>query len=268
MVDDITHLGLVDEGEIELDKAALEIAALDHPGADLSGYLALLDRMTERVRELAAMARAAGPAEQAACLAQVVAGEFGFLGDRRSYDDPANADLIRVLDRRRGLPIALAILYVALARRQGWGAHALNTPGHVLVGVGQPESLVIDPFNRGGLVRPAQLAALLEAALGRLDAVAPEHVAPMTNRAVLVRLLMNQASRAEQAQRLGRALTVFQRITTVAPAYSFGWWERARLEQAAGDIGGARKSLSSLLETTRDPTLRTQVMTALDALAI
>jgi regulator of sirC expression with transglutaminase-like and TPR domain len=265
MVDQITHLGLIDEAEIELDKAALQIAALDHPGKDLSDYLRLLEKLTRRLRAQAGPApRAAG---QAAILADVLGGEFGFEGDRETYDDPANADLIRVIDRRRGLPIALAILYVALARRLGWTAHALNTPGHVLVGIGPPAPLVIDPFNRGHVVTAGQLAGLLRAALGRLDAAAPEHVAPMTNRAVLVRLMMNQATRAEEARQFSRALTVIQRITTVAPGYSFGWWEQARLEQVMGDIAGARRSLSSMLETTRDPALRTQVLSALEALA-
>jgi hypothetical protein len=99
-----------------------------------------------------------------------------------------------------------------------------------------------------------------------MAAFRPEHVAPMSNRAVLVRLMLNQATRAEQTGETLRARTVFERITAVAPGYSFGWWERARLEQAAGETAAARLSLSSLLETTRDPGLRTQVMTALDAL--
>ena len=264
MVDDITHLGLIEETEIELDKAALQIAALDHPGADLPAYLDVLEAIAGRLRSRAA--RSVGPGAQAARLAEALAGECGFEGDRLTYDDPANADLIRVIDRRRGLPVALAILYVALARRVGWTAHALNTPHHVLVGVGAPPFLVIDPFNRGVRVAPEQLESFLRSALGRMQAT-PRLVAPMTNRGVLVRLMINQATRAEQAQRLPRALTVFQRITTVAPDYSPGWWDRARLEQATGDVSAARNSLSSMLETTRDPLLRTRVKSALDNLA-
>lgn len=265
MVDHITHLGLVDETDIELDKAALELAALDHPSAELGPWLALLDEMEARLRKVGALARS--PETQAATLARVLAGEFGFEGDRESYDDPANADLIRVLDRRQGLPVALAILYVAMARRLGWSAHALNTPGHVLVGVGPPPYVLIDPFNHGVVVRPGQLVGLLRAALGVRATIGAEHVAPLGNRGVLVRLLMNLATRAEKAEKFDRALAILQRITVVAPSHSFGWWERARMEQAMGDTAGARLSLSSMLETTRDPKVRNQVMTALDGLA-
>jgi regulator of sirC expression with transglutaminase-like and TPR domain len=265
MVETIMHLGLIDETEIELDKAALEIAALDHPEAELAGYFEQLELLARRLAAQADGART--PAEQAEVLAQVLATEFGFEGDRDTYDDPANADLIRVLDRRRGLPVSLAILYVAMARRLGWAAHALNTPGHVLVGLGARTSVLIDPFNRGVVVRPGQLTGLLQAALGELAAIRPEHVARMSNRAVLVRLMTNQAGRAEKAGDFARALTILERITAVAPDHSFGWWERARLEQVAGDTAAARRSLSSMLETTRDPGVRTQVKSALDALA-
>jgi regulator of sirC expression with transglutaminase-like and TPR domain len=261
MVEQIVHIGLVDDVDIELDRAALEIAALDHPGVDLSGYLALLDMIAERLQ--ARSEGASRPALQALRLAEVLAADFGFEGDRTTYDNPANADLIEVLDRRRGLPISLAILYVALARRLGWTAHALNTPSHVLVAIGASQPLVIDPFNRGAFVDHGQLVALLRSALGAVGAVSREHVAPMTNRGALVRLLMNQVTRAERSQQADRALTLLQRITAIAPAYSFAWWDRARLEQATGDTEAARLSLTSMLETTRDPDLRTQIMSAL-----
>jgi regulator of sirC expression with transglutaminase-like and TPR domain len=264
-IDQIAHLGLVDESEIELDRAALEIAALDHPEAALEPYLALLDDMTERLHVRAALARGAG--SQGDALAEVLGVEFGFEGDAETYDDPANADLIRVIDRRRGLPIALSILYVALARRVGWTAHALNTPRHVLVGIGRPGSLLVDPFNRGAFVGREQLASLLHAAPDRVGAAAAAQVAPMSNRAVLVRLMMNQATRAEHAGEVARALVVMQRITTVAPGQSAGWWGRARLERSQGDPAGARRSLSAMLETTRDPRLRAEVARALDDLA-
>ena len=247
MVDAVTALGLLDEGDIELDRAALAISALDHDGADLSRYFAILDQAEARLR--AGSEAMWPPARTAARLREVLAGEFGFEGDRDSYDHPANADMISVIDRRRGLPIALSILYVALARRLGWAACALNAPGHALVGVGAEAEVVLDPFNGGALVDPSPGAILL-----------------MSNRAVLVRLLNNQAGRAESAGLPARALTVFGRITTVAPEYSRGWWERARLEQFLGDILAARSSLNAMLETTRDENSRRRVMKALAAL--
>lgn len=265
MLHAIAHLGLLDDEAVAPDTAALEIAALDHPGVDLGRYAALLDEASAYLLARATSALSAD--EQADALVATLAGDLELEGDRDTYDDPANADMIRVLDRRRGLPIALSILYVAIGRRVGWEVYALNTPGHVVVGVREgDELLLLDPFDRGARMSADALSALLERALGRPGPFPPEHLAPMTNRGALLRLMMNQASRAERAHDLERARTVFHRITTVAPAYSFGWWERARLDVATGDQSAARDSLSAMLETTRDPALRMQINAALDAL--
>ena len=266
MDDAITQLGLIEDEAIQLDAAALQLAALDHPGVDLAVYVDELTAMTER---LVAVGNNVLTAEhQAAALQQVLTDEYGYLGDRAAYDDPDNADLIRVMDRRRGLPVSLTILHVAAARRVGWQAHALNTPGHVLARIGPDTAPVLtDPFNGGTLVGQEQLVSLLSQMLGRGTTPTAEHLAPMSNRAVLVRLLMNQATRAEASGDSGRARTLYQRITIVSPATARAWWERARLELAGGDIAAARSSLSAMLEMTRDPDLRMQIAATLDALA-
>jgi regulator of sirC expression with transglutaminase-like and TPR domain len=264
-MDAIAHLGLLDDEAIGLDTGALELAALDHPDVDLAPYLDRLGLMTDEAMANGATARSAG--ERASVLAQLLAGRHRFGGDRDTYDDPRNADLIEVMERRLGLPVSLSILYVGIARRIGWEADALNTPGHVLVRLGPaPAAVLIDPFNGGALVEKEQLARLLSHALGG-GAVTSAHLQPMSNREVLVRLLMNQATRAERGSDPKRALTLYERITTVAPAQIVGWWERARLEVAGGNVMAGRASLSAMLEMTRDPTLRTHVSAALDALA-
>jgi regulator of sirC expression with transglutaminase-like and TPR domain len=266
MENDIDHLGLIEDDAIALDASALEIAALDHPDFALEPYVDLLSEITERLVMLGGDARSAG--ERGAVLAEVFGGEFGFAGDRDSYDDPDNADLIRVIDRRRGLPVSLAILYVAAARRLGWSAEILNTPGHVLVRIGSAtDSVLLDPFNGGAAVGPSQLAALLSHMLGPGALPASEHLAPMPNRSVLVRLLMNQATRAESSGKGERALAVYKRMTTIAPSNAHAWWERARLELVRGDVADARSSLSSMLEVTREPGLRAHIFAALDTLS-
>lgn len=264
--DTILQLGLMEDEAIELDAAALQLAALDHPETDLAPYVTELNDFTERLA--AAGADAETVEERARALARVMAGTFGFSGDRSRYDDPANADLLRVIDRRRGLPVSLAILYAAAARRLGWRVDPLNTPGHVLARVGsETDAVLIDPFNDGRVVAADELAALLRGVLGPARVPTIEHVTPMSNRLVLVRLLMNQASRAEAAGDTARASTLYERMTVIAPAHGQGWWERARLLLHAGDVSGARSSLSAMLEITRDPALRTHICSALDSLS-
>jgi regulator of sirC expression with transglutaminase-like and TPR domain len=264
MQEDLIRLGLIDDDEIMLDEAALTLALLDHPDADQDEYQDLLGTIVARLSAVAGHADSA--LDQAGALSRVLAGEFDFTGDVDTYDDPANADLIQVLERRRGLPVALSILYVAAARRLGWMANVLDVPGHVLVLLGEEVApVIIDPFRDGSLVSRDQLAAMLTTSdLGARSAV--RHVAAMPNRAVLVRLLANQATRAEQAGRGRRALDLYRRMTLMAPDHGQAWWERARLEQVDGDVSAARSSLTALIEITREPQMRSVVTRALDAL--
>lgn len=263
MNEEIVRLGLLDDAQIRLDEAALALAALDHPGVDLAPYRSALSAIAT---QLAPCRDQAGSAhDQALFLASVIAGQCGFSGDAENYDDPANADLISVMDRRRGMPIALSILYVAMARRLGWSAAGLNIPGHLLVRIGDPQAhVVVDPFNRGVLVARTAIAAMLE----RAGAVAaPEAVPVLSNQQMLVRLLLNQASRAHSGGDLNRALTVYRRMTAVAPALSHLWWQRAELERQQGQIMAARNSLTKMLELAADPKQRQRIGAALDALA-
>jgi regulator of sirC expression with transglutaminase-like and TPR domain len=263
MSDDLNRLGLIDDDEIALDQAALSLSLLDHPDIDHGPYHQLLDMMATRLDLVGDYAGT--PADRAEALAAVLTGEFGFEGDVETYDNPANADLISVMDRRRGLPVSLSILWVAMARRLGWSADILDVPGHVLVVIGSEAApVIVDPFAGGVRVGAEQLATFVERFAGAGRAVT--HISAMPNRAVLVRLLQNQASRAEQAGKGSRALELYARMTTVAPAYPHAWWERARLELVDHDIAAARGSLGSMLEITRDPELRRRVTDTLDAL--
>ena len=262
----IEQIGLVDDEDIALDDAALALAALDHLDADLAEHRSRISRLSARLAIFAAAA--VTPAAQARLLARVIADENGMVGDSDQYDDPANADLMKLLDRRRGLPVTLSILYVALARRAGWAADPLNVPGHVLVRLGrEPLSVIIDPFDGGRILDAAALEALLTRFAGRHARVEAGHLAPLSNRAVLVRLLTNQATRASRSGDTARALELYERMTSIAPGFTGLWWERARLEQLAGHATEARASLLAMMETTRDTLLTARIRTALTALA-
>ncbi len=266
-MDPLTLIGCLDDEEIEPLAAALDLAAADRA----TGSDALLDAAHDRVEELAARlaARAAiarGSDARARLLVDLLAHQEGFTGDTADYGAPRNADLITVLERRRGLPIALAILHVGIARRVGWTARILGLPGHVLVAIG-PEAApaLLDPFRAGHRVDASGLARLITTATGRPPAATDAQL--LDNRACLVRLVMNQASRARQAGDTVRARTLYDRLTRIAPDWPALWWERARLEQLAGDTRAARLALANMREVTRDPVLEARIDTAIAALA-
>ena len=263
MIVDVSELGLLDDEEIELDLAALALSALDHDGVEIDPYLDLLDDIEASLAETGADAET--PQAQGEALARVFAGEFGFIGDADSYDAPLNADLIRVLDRRRGLPVSLSLLYVAIARRIDWPAFVLNTPGQVLVRIGTEPFVIIDPFNRGRQVDDRQLRMLIEQYLGPGAPLRPEYLVPAANRAVLVRLLQNQATRAQAAADTARAEALYQRMSLFAPGYPDVWWQLAGMQMLRKDYPAVRHSLSAMLEVTLDARRRKEISAALAA---
>lgn len=250
-MDPLTTLGCLDDEDIRLDIAALDIAAADRVRPDLGGPLLLLDALAKRLP-----GDVRGSAARAEALAGLLAQSEGFAGDSDDYDNPRNADFISVLERRRGLPIALAILYVAIARRHGWTAQVLAFPGHVLVAIGgEAERVLLDPFHDGRIVDSGM------GVTGHRNA----HL--LDNRQTLVRLMMNQASRALRCGDEARALTLYRRLSLLSPGGPDIWWERARLERKAGDKDAARRSLAAMRETTHDPHLVGQIRAAFETLA-
>ena len=76
--------------------------------------------------------------------------EEGFEGNRDNYFDPRNSYLNEVIDRKKGIPITLSVLYSGLADRLGVRLEGANFPAHFmlqLVDGGEP--LFIDPFHAG-----------------------------------------------------------------------------------------------------------------------
>ncbi len=247
-MDPLAAIGCQEDADIRLDLAALELAAADRPRADLEPHIAFIESLASQLH-----APISGSAARAEALAALIAKAENFTGDAEDYDAPCNADFISVLERRRGLPIALAILYVALAGRVGWQARVLGLAGHVLVAVGgEADAAFIDAFHHGRLVDPNTLPS--------------RDVAILDNRATLVRLVGNAASRACAAGDDARALTLYRRLTLIAPAEPSLWWERARLERKVGDRQAARRSLAAMAETTHDPALELRIRAAYVAL--
>ncbi len=262
----LTDIGTCDDAELDLISAAIVLAALDYRSGDVVAAHSHIDAMTADVLLLAK--GATSPRARADSLAAVIHGRYSYVGDRMSYDDPQNANMLQVIERRRGLPVALAILYLGIAGRMGWEAAGLNVPGHFFMRIGDAESHVLqDPFD-GGAVLHADQVPLKLAPLGLTrDQLRPAMFNPLPMRAVLVRLLNNLAARAEASKDLQRALVLHERMTIIAPHFTGLWWEKARLERAMGRFSGARASLVNMLETTRDPQLTKHVRNAIAALA-
>src|SRR5215208_6494931 len=103
---------------LPIGEAALALASFERPRVGLKRYrqhLATLARDVGRHAEVGGDLAARGRA-----LNEILLLKHGYSGDELTYDDLQNANLMRVVDRRKGLPVALGILYLHAARAQGW----------------------------------------------------------------------------------------------------------------------------------------------------
>jgi regulator of sirC expression with transglutaminase-like and TPR domain len=258
----LEFFGAQNDADVDLFEAALSLAALDRPDADLARLRGDFAKLVAQGRALAGAATTAEA--QALLLAQLLYAGADYRGDDETYEDPANANMISVMERRRGLPVALAILYVALARALGFTAEGLNVPAHLLIRVGGDKGVLQDPFAEGRIVSPQELSGrLARLGLGKGEKVT---ITVLSNRGMLVRLLNNIASRAEAANDMARACEMTARMTAVAPDNAGLWWERARLEQACGLLAAARTSLERMADLTPDSETRGRITDMLSAL--
>jgi len=237
--DYLRALGEAGDGPHDIGGAALMLSALDHPDKSRAPFIAHLSELTEKLR---AETRLVSRVEDVArSLSQLLAGKYGYEGDRPTYDDPRNADLMDVMTRRRGLPVALGILYIHAARGAGFAASGLSSPGHFLVGIGfKGRDALIDPFHGGAAIAHEHLSSPPRMRPALSGATRPAD--PVSDIEVLLRLQNNLKVRALEAGDRARALEIVRRMALFAPRRADIWLELAHLNEASGSLGAARKA--------------------------
>ncbi|MEX2248279.1 MAG: transglutaminase-like domain-containing protein [Parvibaculum sp.] len=247
MESELQRAGALPDGELDLARLALMLAALDRPELEPDPYLAHLDELAAAADDaLAGGAKEAPAGIVAGALAGVVAGRFHYLGDTETYDDPRNANLAHVIDRRKGLPVTLGILYLHVGAKLGLDMSGLNFPGHFVLRLrGAGEAAVLDPFNGGRPLTAADLLTLLRGVEGPDARLTPEACEPVGPRDILLRLENNILSRAIKAGDFARARAVVLRMIWLAPQRAGLRFELGRLEVHAGHMGAAANAFEA-----------------------
>ena len=270
--DALDAIGQLPDAEIDLADAALQLARIDAPEAD---WHAARAHLSELARDAVALAGGLGGADlsaRAGALAGLFNGRHRYSGDTETYDDPANANLIHVIERRRGLPVALGILWLHCARAAGWGAHGIDFPGHFLVALegphnpALPRSSVLDPFAGGETMDARDLRALLKRIEGPKAELRPGVLQPMSARAVLLRLQNNVKARRLQAGALDAALLCVEDMLRIAPDAAALWREAALIHQRLGHVAAALRCFERFLALVPQGDAASRVRAAVEEL--
>jgi regulator of sirC expression with transglutaminase-like and TPR domain len=251
----LRRIGESPDRPLPIAEAALALAALDRPRVPLARYLHHLTLLARDTADLAR--RGAGLGGRIEALNDVILGKFGYEGDTLNYDDLQNANLMRVIDRRRGLPVALGILFIHTARAQGWDVAGLAFPGHFLIRLElDGERAILDPFNAGRVLDAAALRELLKTTAGNQAELDPHHYAPVSDREVLLRLQNNIKLRQIQMQQPEKALAVVETMLLFAPGQALLWREAGLINAHLDNLRAAVDQLERFMALETADALR------------
>jgi len=269
--DALDAIGQLPDVEIDLAGAAVQLARIDSPELDWRVAMRHLSELARSAVGLANELPSTDLSARAGALAGLITGRNRYAGDTDDYDSAANANLIQVIERRRGLPVSLGVLWLHCARAAGWGAHGVDFPGHFLVALeGQsptrrnrmPEQqqTVLDVFAGGVPLDARDMRALLKRVEGAGAELRPGVLQPMSSRGVLLRLQNNIKGRRLAAGDLAGALTCTEDMLRIAPDTATLWREAALINQRLEHVGAAVRCYERFLDLVPqgDAALRTR----------
>ena len=247
------------DARIDLARACLMIAQDAYPGLEVERYLGEIERMAIRLR--GGLPAAGGAEERVAALNRFLFDDLGFWGNTEDYYDPRNSYLNDVIDRKTGIPITLAILYMELGRRVGLPLEGVSFPGHFLVRLRlRAGVLVLDPFAGGAPQAEDELRRRLERVIpdqargGVPLAELPleQFLEPASKRQILARVLRNLKGIYRETGKPERMLEVLNRMLVVSPDSNAERRDRGYLYQRLECWRPALKDLTDYLEREPD----------------
>jgi regulator of sirC expression with transglutaminase-like and TPR domain len=251
--DAYTRLLQTPEAELDLAEAALLIAAEEYADLRPSAYLNQIARMsTELKRRIKTEVEPRRVVETANAY---FFEELHFKGNREEYYDPRNSFLNEVIDRRIGIPITLAVLYLAVGEGAGLPVRGVGMPGHFLVKYAPAAvglEVFIDAFNGRTLTR-AECTKMLQEMYGGAVEMRPALLEPSGKRQILARILNNLKSLYLSGSDLARALAASDRIMLTDPHLTSEWRDHGLIQFQLRRDTAALKDFSRYLAVRPEP---------------
>ena len=237
----------------DLAAPALLIARLGYPRLDPTPYLARLEAMGGAAADRLAASPGEGPRGTIDALNRFLFEDEGFSGNTGDYDDPRNSFLNQVLDRRTGIPITLAVVYIEVARRAGIRVDGVNFPGHFLLRYPlSPEedhrsAVFVDPFHGGSILSETDCRSLLRRHAGDGVEFDPRFLAPATKQQILVRMLGNLKRLYVRMRSFPQGRAITDLLLAIEPSALQELRDRGLLSYYVNDYAGALRDLEAYL---------------------
>lgn len=253
--DYLRRIGGIEDKDIDMSEAALALGLIFLPGLNVDRYRQHLRKISEHLSEEFASRLRMKEEDtlelRVQALRKIIHEAHGYQGDDKNDDDIQNANFIRVIERRKGLPIALGILYIILARHMGWTCEGLNFPGHFLIRLNKDrERIILDPFKEGREMNAAELRSLLKSIAGKKAELSHNFYDCVNNREILLRLENNLKKRLIDSEDYGHAIVVAEAIEAFSPLEYRTYFDKGVLYAKLGQNQQAITALEAYIEKT------------------
>jgi len=242
---------VVAQEPIDLPRAALVMAKLEYADLDPAPSLARLQQLGERAGNAVAPLAGSTLATRLAAVARVVFQDEGFAGNRAHYDDFRNSLLNVVLERRLGIPITLALVFIETAKRAGIELMGVSFPGHFLVRGPDDDAqglpLILDPFESGRALGETDLRALLTRISGDETPYSPDMLRPCSPRQMLARMLSNLKRTYVEVRSFPQAYAATDLMLAVDPTMLSELRDRGLLAYHMDDYPSALRDLEDFV---------------------
>ncbi|MEM8639676.1 MAG: transglutaminase-like domain-containing protein [Cyanobacteria bacterium P01_G01_bin.54] len=237
---------------LNLTQATLCIAQIAQPGLDITPSQTQLQAWGQILQ--AHKPDPPYPLKLIGTLNHFLYEEWGFCGNQAHYYDPRNSFLDAVLERRTGIPITLAVLYLELARRLDFPMVGIGMPGHFLV---RPDfedaEIFVDVFNQGAILFPQDCLDLLSKIYQQPVPFHPQYFVPVGPKSILARLLTNLKHIYLQQGQLTEMLWTVDGILALFPEHLSERKMRGVVHFELGHWAAAQADLQCYLEGSPQP---------------
>jgi regulator of sirC expression with transglutaminase-like and TPR domain len=262
---DFERLVQAPEPALDLARAALLIAAESDPQVDVDAGMRQFEEWAETLR--ARLEPDWNNLQKLARLRSFLFDELGFRGDREDYFSPSNSLLHEVVQRRRGIPLTLAIVMMELGWRIGMPLEGVGFPGHFLVRLtGEPGDLLLDPYKRGMSVHEEDCRKMLETITRGSVEYSPDLLVSVGKRQMIVRLLHNLKAAYVRRGDDAQALAAVERLLVLNPDDLDQLRDRGLLLFRLQRFAPALESLTRYLELAGEGAERAEIEQHVQAL--
>ncbi|MBS1494055.1 MAG: transglutaminase family protein [Bacteroidetes bacterium] len=165
---DAKFKALSEKKENILEEAVFLIANYGYPEMDMNKYKNELDEMSTKLNlsidkmKTNPLIPHDDPLQIIKIINHFLFYQQGYKGNTENFYEPENTFFNDVMDRKKGIPISLSILYLLVCKRLNLPTYGVNLPAHFIIKyVDERDEFYIDPYNNGIVISKSEAVKFL-----------------------------------------------------------------------------------------------------------